>query len=223
MSRPRVLDLCCGAGGAAVGWRRAGFDVVGVDIEPQPRYPFEFHQADALSYPLEGYDAIHASPVCKRWSVVTRTARDAPEHEDQITPLRPRLVAAGVPYVIENVPGAPLVDPIVLCGSMFDLDIRRHRAFETNWPLGDHDWPCRHRIWTARYPSNRWRRHGLARVIDVSGHGNAGQPVAEWRRAMGVDWMTRDELAQAIPPVYTEWIGRRLIAHLQRIAELEDR
>jgi DNA (cytosine-5)-methyltransferase 1 len=217
--RPRLLDLCCGAGGATRGYQRAGWYVIGVDIEPQPRYcGDEFHQADALTYLLAGVDAVHASPVCKRWSQVTRSSRHAGEHPDQIGPLRARLAASGLPYVIENVPKAPLLDPITLCGSMFDLDVRRHRCFETNWPLADHYWPCRHRIWSPRYPSNRSRRDSLASVIDVSGHQNHGQTVADWRRAMGIDWMTRDELAQAIPPAYTEWIGAQLLEAIAHAA-----
>lgn len=233
VSRPRLLDLFCGAGGAAVGYDRAGFEVVGVDVEPQPRYPFEFWQLDALAvldwlttgrwqcYSLAEIDAIHASPVCKRWSRVTRTAGVATDdHPDQITPLRPRLVTAGVPYVIENVPGAPLTDPILLCGSMFDLDVRRHRLFETNWGLKDHPWPCRHGIWGPRFHPNRSDRKKsgrLARVIVVAGHGNDGPGgrVADWRRAMGMPWANRDEIAQAIPPAYTEFIGRQLIEALE--------
>lgn len=214
--RPRLLDLFCGAGGAAMGYHRAGFEVVGVDINPQPHYPFEFHQADAMAVPLDGFDAIHASPVCKAFSRITRTARTAPVHPDQITPLRPRLIASGLPYVIENVPGAPLVQPVMLCGSMFDLDVQRHRLFESNWGLRDHHWPCRHAIWTPRFHPNRSaRKKGgrKARVIVVAGHGNDGPGgrVADWREAMGIEWMTRDELAQAIPPAYTEFIGGQLL------------
>lgn len=221
MSRPRLLDLFCGAGGCSVGYHRAGFDVVGVDLHPQKNYPFAFHQADALTFPLDGFDAIHASPVCKLWSQVTRTARvDLSTYPNQIPLIRHRLIEAGVPYVIENVPEAPLIDPIVLCGSMFDLDVKRHRVFEANWPLSDHHWPCRHRIWAPRFHparSDRKKRPGtLASVITVAGHGNDGPGgrVADWRAAMGIDWMTRDELAQAIPPVYTEFIGAQLLAHL---------
>lgn len=124
--------------------------------------------------------------------------------------------------MIENVPRAPLINPILLCGSMFDLDVRRHRTFEANWPLRDHHWPCRHGIWGRRFHPIRSDRkknpNALARVITVAGHGNDGPGgrVDDWRRAMGIDWMTRDELAQAIPPVYTEFIGRQLIAHLEQ-------
>jgi DNA (cytosine-5)-methyltransferase 1 len=217
----RLLDLFCGAGGAAMGYHRAGFEVVGVDIEPQSHYPFEFTQADALAFPLDGFDAIHASPVCKRWSQVTRTSVDPESHPDTLTPIRERfLTEAIVPWVIENVPCAPLIDPIMLCGSMFDLDVQRHRLFETNWGLVDHHWPCRHGIWAPRYAPNRSDRkrnpNALARVTSVAGGGGGGhgQRMDDWKRAMGIDWMPRDRLAQAIPPAYTEFIGGQLLAHL---------
>ncbi len=246
MNRPRLLDLFCGAGGAAMGYHRAGFEVVGVDIAPQPRYPFPFYQADALAMTrdvIEGcwhesssksslpgmlaaclghFDAVHASPVCKAFSQMTRTAAryGDKEHPDQIAPIRALLNDWGGPYVIENVPGAPLIDPTLLCGSMFDLDVRRHRLFETNWPMGDHDWGCRHRIWTPRFAPNRSDRRknpsARARVVSVAGGGGGGhgQRADDWRRAMGIEWMNRDELAQAIPPAYTQWIGARLKDHL---------
>lgn len=115
MTKPRLLDLFCGAGGAAAGYHRAGFDVVGVDINPQPNYPFEFHQADAMTFPLDGFDAIHASPPCQRYSRMS-TSRPtlAATYPDLVAPIRERIERG--PYVIENVPGAPLVDPLVLCG-----------------------------------------------------------------------------------------------------------
>ena len=119
MSKPRLLDLFSGAGGAAMGYHRAGFEVVGVDIKPQPHYPFEFHQADALTFPLDGFDAIHASPPCQAYSTMTRKPSD---HPDLYAPTRSRLVATGLPYVIENVIGAPYTHGFVLCGSMFETD-----------------------------------------------------------------------------------------------------
>ena len=222
MSRPRLLDLFCKAGGAAMGYHRAGFEVVGVDLEPQPRYPFEFIRADAFEYPIEGFDAVHASPVCKRFSQITRTARIDPEaHPDQIAPIRERLIASGLPYVIENVEGAPLRSPVRLCGSSFGLDLRRHRLFESNVLLLVP--PCDHGWQTPRFHPNRSDRKGtgrLASVISVTGHGNDGPGgrVADWRRAMEIPWMTRDELAQAIPPAYTEHLGRQLLAHLGEVA-----
>ena len=121
MNRPRLLDLFSGAGGAAVGYHRAGFDVVGVDIEPQPHYPFEFHQADAMTFPSSGFDAIHASPPCQAFSIAAKYKGTAGRHKDLLTPTRTRLQAAGLPWVIENVPGAPMRADYLLCGCMFGL------------------------------------------------------------------------------------------------------
>jgi DNA (cytosine-5)-methyltransferase 1 len=119
---------------------------------------------------------------------------------------------------MENVVGAPLVEPVLICGSMFDppMDVRRHRLFETNWPLRDPDWPCRHKLWAKRFPAeHRKTRGGLARVVGVYGGGRYAGSDALRKRAMGIDWMTREELTQAIPPPYTEWIGGELLAHLR--------
>lgn len=216
----RLLDLFCGAGGAGMGYHRAGFDVVGVDIEPQPNYPFEFHHDDAFevikTWDLASFDAIHASPKCQAHTSLARLHPDV-EHVDQITPLRPLLEKTGLPWIIDNVVGAPLVDPVLICGSMFDppMDVRRHRLFETNWGMKDPDWPCRHKLWTKRFPAeHRKTRHGLARVIGVYGGGRYAGSDAQRERAMGIDWMNRRELTQAIPPAYTELIGALLLAHL---------
>jgi site-specific DNA-cytosine methylase len=209
VNRPRLLDLYCGAGGAAVGYHRAGFDIIGVDIEQQPNYPYEFHQADALTFPFDGYDAIHASPPCQRYSrgVLDRN-RDA--HPDLLPPTRARLTAAAVPWVIENVPGAPMRADYQLCGCMFGLpQLRRERWFETSWGGFDMRSPCWH----------------TGSAVTVSGHGlpsksrarlrGERQTVDDWRHAMGIDWMNRDEMAQAIPPAYTEYIGEQLLAHIR--------
>lgn len=206
MSRPRILDLFCGAGGAAMGYHRAGFDVVGVDIAPQPHYPFEFHQADAMTFSLDGFDAIHASPPCQHASAMTKCRPGlAATYPNLIPATRERLATTGLPYVIENVVGAALVNPLLLCGSMFGLDLHRHRLFESNVPLplmlhGGHDRPTS--------PAGHWRP---GTIISVSGNCS---PIAEARRVMGIDWMNRNELSEAIPPAYTEFIGRQLMAHI---------
>ncbi len=212
MSKPRLLDLFCCAGGAAVGYHRAGFEVVGVDIEPQPNYPFEFHQADAFEFSIEGFDAVHASPLCKMHTALASLHPDA-DYVDQITPLRPLLVATGLPWVIENVEGAPLIDPILICGSMFDplLDVRRHRLFENNWGMPDPTWPCRHKLWAPRFPPEDRRMKRMSRVVGVYGGGRYAGSDALREQAMEIDWMRRDELTQAIPPRYTEWIGTQLL------------
>lgn len=222
--RPRLLDLFCGAGGAAVGYDRAGFEVVGVDIAPQPRYPFRFVQADALMvlrnwqdggcWPWPGSwgicQAIHASPPCQAYTKA-RSIRGN-EHPDLVGPTRDLLNTAGLPYVIENVPGSPLLDPVVLEGQMFEgLRTQRQRWFETNWPL---DVPFLRSPRPApnaemgRPPQPHEWMHVVGHFSDVP----AG------REAMGIDWMTQGELAQAIPPAYTEMIGRQLMQHIQAVA-----
>jgi hypothetical protein len=214
MSTPRLLDLFCGAGGAAMGYHRAGFEVVGVDINPQPHYPFEFHQADAMTYPLEGFDAIHASPPCQKFSITANLARaqgKKASEVDLLTPIRPLLEATGLPYVIENVKGAPLRDPLTLCGSTFGLGVRRHRLFESNIAfLGSG--PCRHQ--------EQGRPIGIYYSIgdEIPQGGKTAASLEEGQAAMGIDWMTWKELKEAIPPAYTEWIGRQLLAAIGRAA-----
>ena len=222
-ARPRLLDLFCGAGGAAMGYSRAGFEVVGVDIKPQPHYPFEFHQADAMTYPLDGFDAIHASPPCQAYSVATR---DPSKHPDLYAPTRARLLAAGVPFVIENVIGAPYSHGFVLCGSMFPLtDVRdpdgrpawvqRHRNFETSWflfpPTCDH----------------ATMRAVAGRPVTVTGNGGDGwqeyehsrkAPKRDWPALMAMPWATPDEVKLAIPPAYTTWIGTQLLRAIEAAA-----
>lgn len=219
--RPRLLDLFCGAGGASVGYRRAGFDVVGVDIHPQPNYPFPFVQEDAMGYlqyfyrsPFDAFDAIHASPPCQGYS--TQTA-DKSKHQRLIEPVRKLLDQTGLPYVIENVEGARkhLIDPARLCGSSFGLDLRRHRYFETNW--GYEGKPCDHAWQTPRFRSldiKSVRSGRLASVVGVHGHLNYAGEFPLRCAAMGIDWMTNDELVESIPPAYTEHIGSALMAHL---------
>lgn len=227
MTRPRLLDLFCGAGGAAMGYHWAGFDVVGVDIRPQPNYPFEFVQADALNYLkaslglsswwAAGFHAIHASPPCQRYSTATKRNGTQDTHPDLIGPTRALLEQTGLPYVIENVVAAPL-EGFVLCGTTFGLfadgyRLRRHRLFETSWPESAPECACH----LSDLP-----------VMDVTGggpthktrtDGGGGRPYKgtadQARRIMGVDWMTKTELNEAIPPAYTEFIGAQLLAHLK--------
>lgn len=205
--RPRLLDLFCGAGGAAMGYHRAGFDVVGVDIEPQPHYPFEFHQANALAFPLDGFDAVHASPPCQRYSAMSSCRPGlSGSYPNLVEPVRVLLMTADVPWVIENVVGADLRDPVLLCGQMFDLPLYRHRLFEASWPLALALHPPHGQLGSA---AGHWKP---GRIVSVSGN---CAPIALARQAMGVDWMTRAELAEAIPPAYTQWIGEQLLAHLK--------
>lgn len=220
MSRPRILDLYCCAGGAAVGYHRAGFDVVGVDIAPQPNYPFEFWELDALSFPpniLRLFDAVHASPPCQHFTKYRNNVKDITDrYEDLLEPTRELLQASGLPYVIENVEGAPLIDPVTLCGSMFDLDVRRHRLFETNWGLQAPAWPCRHRIWGRRFKGSTGRKPNSRFTIEV---GAWNEPLELQKECMGVDWkITLRELSEALPPAYTNFIGEQLMAVVQERA-----
>ena len=204
--RPLLLDLFCGAGGAAMGYHRAGFDVVGVDIAPQKHYPFTFIQADALTFPLDGYDVIHASPPCQQYSISSLYYRQKGKfYPDLIQGVRKRLVEQETPWVMENVRGAPLRSPILLCGSMFGLLVQRHRFFESPWLMETlAPYTCRHDYIPYTVTGNgtpSWSRR-------------SHQTAAECRAAMGIEWMTRAELSQAIPPAYTAWIGHQLLAAL---------
>lgn len=185
----RLLDLFCGAGGAAMGYHRAGFEVVGVDIKPQPHYPFEFHQADALTYPLDGFDVIHASPPCQRYAPVTRWRGKSENHPDLVALTHSRLRTSNVPWIIENVPNAPLHATVMLCGSHFGLNVVRHRIFQTSWGLCQLMPSCRH------YAVLAFEHKDERAFAD----------------AMGCTWMTAREAREAIPPAYTEWIGRQLL------------
>lgn len=216
MTKYRLLDLFCGAGGAGMGYHRAGFEVVGVDIAPQPHYPFEFHQTDALEYLAEHgneFDAIHASPPCQAYSI-TKSMPNVGDYPELIEPIRELLISFGKPYVIENVPGAPLNNPIELCGSMFGLPLIRHRIFETNpeiwFPPMPHN--CSN-LYTASHRGYSSFANG-ATAITVAGN---NYPLIDGMIAMGIDWVSsRDELSESIPPAYTEFIGRQLINYLER-------
>lgn len=208
MSRPKLLDLFCGGGGAAMGYHRAGFKVVGVDLEPQPDYPFEFINVDAIELLARGthffamFDAVHASPPCQSFTAYKRRGAGVGDgYPDLVAPVRAELEALGLPYVIENVVGAPLEDPITLCGSSFGLDIRRHRLFESNVELSapscDHSWQ------TPRFPSATVEV-GVWRI-----------PLEVQQAAMGIDWLPLKSLSEAIPPAYTELVGAQLLAAVE--------
>jgi DNA (cytosine-5)-methyltransferase 1 len=212
----KLLDLFCGAGGAAMGYHQAGFDdITGVDIKPQKRYPFNFVQADALEYLAEHsceYDVIHASPPCQAYSVASIVHRNnGKEYPKLIDPVRESLEKSGAYWIIENVKGAPLVKPVMLCGLMFNIKVFRHRYFETNFFMLEMVHPP-HKgkkigegYFSIAGGAGRWKSWGVA-------HKNISKgTVAEWRDAMEIQWMTRDELKQAIPPAYTKWIGTQLM------------
>lgn len=214
----RALDLYCCEGGAGQGYANAGYDMVGVDFEEQSLYPFFFVQMDVLKFlriaRLEGVTLVHASPPCQKHSTLGK--QQDKEYPDLIAPTRELLIETGLPYVIENVVGAPLEDPVTLCGSMFGLgahcsdgqwrQLRRHRLFETNWGL-QAPGPCEHE----------------GQPIGVYGTGGGGQMtrgykgnVSESREAMGMPWASRKGVSQAIPPAYTEHIGVQLKQYLQQ-------
>ena len=212
--RPRLLDRFCGAGGCGKGYADAGFEVVGVDIEPQPDYPFEFVQADAMTFPADGFDAQHASPPCPAYSLATLhrglAARD--DHPDLVAPTRAMLEADGLPYVIENVIGSPLRKDLVLCGEMFGLRVHRHRVFELGGWFAMQPRHAPHVLKGALHNCHIEDGHARQVVGNYANHADALD-------AMGVDWpMSRRGLANAIPPAYTLFIGEQLIRHLAAVA-----
>jgi hypothetical protein len=217
--RPLLLDLYCGVGGAAMGYHRAGWRVVGVDIEPQPDYPFEFHQGDARDFfarHWREFDATHASPPCQFSTALTKGTNKGRVYVDHIPETRRLLQTAGLPSIIENVQGAAVRRDLTLCGEMFGLDVLRHRYFELSG-------------FTAAAPTHKphrgrvrgWR-HGTyydGPYVAVYGDGGGKGSVTEWQAAMGIDWTDdRKSIAEAIPPAYTEHIGRQLLDHLTRAA-----
>lgn len=236
-----LLDLFCGAGGAAVGYHRAGFEVIGVDNKQQLNYPYLFAQHTAQhvlldlldglpvvvsnhktplsreirierQYYLEDFDAIHASPPCQKWAIIGQAYEHS--HSDQITPIRELLLQTGLPYVIENVVKAPLLldKSILLCGSSFGLGLHRHRRFESNVKL--FDLPCRHEWQLPRFKNYDHGRSQYARIVKVYGNGSL-KSNEYWAREMEIDWMNRIEITQAIPPAYTRYIGAQLMAHIE--------
>jgi len=204
----KLLDLFCGAGGASMGYARAGFEVTGMDIKHGKRYPFTYIKRDVMSLrpeDLEGYDVIHASPPCQTFSA-TRHLRNAQgkttSKKDYLAQIRSLLVVSGKPYVIENVKGAPLLDAVQVCGSAFGLKVRRHRLFESNMPLKGTD--CHH--------AEQGRPVGIYGSMrdEIPGGGHTAKTMSEAKDAMGIEWMIWGELVEAIPPAYTHHIGMQL-------------
>jgi DNA (cytosine-5)-methyltransferase 1 len=215
---PRLLDLFCCAGGAGMGYRLAGFDVWGVDISPQPRYPFAFIQADALTLDarfLSKFDLIHASPPCQSYSPLGALSPNK-TYPDLLEPTRAMLERSGKPYIIENVMTAPLNKErsIVLCGEMFGLRTHRHRRFESNMPLVAPPHPKHVKLTATKQRKARW-----AEGWHVSITGDVGTYVGP--EAMGIDWMSGNELSEAIPPAYTLCLGQQVLEmfeHARRLA-----
>ena len=222
----RLLDLFCCAGGAGVGYARAGFEVVGVDIAHQPRYPFEFIQSDALALDPEfvaSFDAIHASPPCQSYSDLAKRNNNADAWPRLIDPTRDLLNASGKPWVIENVEGAPLRNPVVLCGTMFPgLRVLRRRLFEANFPIvapphGKH--PKVHTF--DKRKSHYGKTNDMIDFVQVTGGGNC--TIAAAKDAMGIDWMTKNEMNESIPPAYTKLIGEQLLAYIREMEAVPER
>ncbi|MGV9673359.1 DNA cytosine methyltransferase [Gordonia sp. NPDC003504] len=222
-AKPRLLDLFCCAGGAGMGYYRAGFEVVGVDLDPQPNYPFEFIQADALALDrdfLGEFDAIHASPPCQSYSDLAKRNGNGHTWPRLIEPVRNMLVATGLPWIIENVEGAPLIAPVVLCGTMFDeLRVIRHRLFESNVELEVPDHGPHPLVFTHDKRKGHYGKLDQnTSYVQVTGGGNC--TMANARDAMGgIDWMkTKIELNESIPPAYTKYLGEQLLAEVLRRA-----
>ena len=211
MTRPLIIDAFCKAGGAGMGYHRAGFDVLGIDIEPQPHYPFTFVQADALEFlasaNLSSVAAIHASPPCQDHMRGFNTTWEKHGTGWMLAATREKLMASGKPWVIENVPGAPMRVDLKLCGCMFGLPrLKRERWFETSPQLFDMRPPCHHPNGSISVAGTSPGHRGEKELL---GH---WPRLADWRAAMGIDWMGVKELSQAIPPAYTEYVGRQLLA-----------
>lgn len=222
---PRILDMYCGDGGAAMGYHQAGFEVVGIDIRERHRFPFRYVQGSVLklrpAWIRKNFQVVHASPPCQAHTTLKVLHSDG-HHKDYLPQTRELLEDLGLPYIIENVPGAPLIDPLTLCGSSFGLTVRRHRLFEFGGGLELEGLPCEH-SWQSRhqpYPQKRY--HNGEVNIRMAGHVGVyggGQGLGEgevtlWKVAMGIDWMGKEGLAQAIPPAYTRYLGKQVLAQL---------
>lgn len=204
----KMLDIFCGAGGASMGYHRAGFEVEGIDIKHGKRYPFFYHRIDFNDLNpemLAGYDFIHASPPCQTFSI-TKNLRNAQGKStskvDLLEPTRKLIKQLGVPYIIENVPGAPLINPVLVCGSAFGLKVRRHRLFESNLPLKGTT--CNHK--------EQGRPVGIYGSMrdNIPSGGKTAETMEQANAAMGIDWMIWGELVEAIPPAYTEYLGKQV-------------
>lgn len=223
--RPKCLDLFCGAGGASMGLHRAGFDVTGVDIRPQPRYPFRFIEGDALTVDLEGFDFIWASPPCQGYGqtqyVVTCATRAYPK---VIADTRARLIQSGALWIIENVPGAPLLHPVTICGTALGLPARRHRLFESGAFLFSPG-ACRHGGGDYGVYANKVTRIGTRGQAYVAGSGRTHyRPQTASKKdgcaALGINWMTMPEMCEAVPPAYSEFLGRQIMRCLEQQREV---
>ena len=209
--KPRALDLFCLAGGASRGLQLAGYHVTGVDLVASKNYIGDaFVQDDALSFPLTGFDFIWASPPCQAFTAYKRRPGHVRPRPNLIPAMRERLAAQGIPYVIENVHGAPLQNAVMLCGSMFGLDVRRHRFFEASFGIVQPE--CRHETQTPRF-AQATNRANLRSTVEV---GVYRIPLAVQQAAMGINWMPLGELSQAIPPAYSQYIARAALSLAQR-------
>jgi DNA (cytosine-5)-methyltransferase 1 len=212
MEKLKLLDLYCGGGGAGYGYEQAGFDVTGVDLYPQPKHRGKFIQADAIEYlaaHYRQYDVVHASPPCQAYSMASMQFRkQGKQYVDLISETRTALIAIGKPYVIENVPGSPLLNPVELCGAMFDMHTYRHRLFESNITLKAPEHP-KHIAPNAKMG----RKPKPGEFIQYVGHFSGVGLVQEMT---GLYWLGQSELAQSIPPQYTQYIGQQLIEYLRQ-------
>jgi DNA (cytosine-5)-methyltransferase 1 len=210
----KLLDLYCGVGGASAGYAAAGFEMHGVDLKHGKRYPYIYLRADVLDVLkddnfIQQFDVIHASPPCQTHSI-TQHLRNAQgkttSKVDLIPQTREALIASGKPYIIENVPGSPLINPVQLCGSSFNLRVRRHRLFESNMPIKGTG--CNHKA--------QGRPVGVYGSLNdqIPNGGKTAVTIAEARQAMGIDWAIWTELVEAIPPVYTDYLGAQIVSWL---------